>query len=94
MKEIKGSDFELKADVVLLSMGFLHPVHEGMIKDFGVALDQRGNVKTTDFQTSRKTIFAAGDMATGQSLVVRAIESGRNMAKAVDTAIKGYTHLS
>ncbi len=94
MKEVPGSEFELKADLVLLSMGFLHPVHEGMVNDFGVELDARGNVKTADYKTSKDNIFAAGDMATGQSLVVRAINSGREMAKAVDTAIKGYSHLS
>jgi glutamate synthase (NADPH/NADH) small chain len=94
MREIPGSDFTLNADLVLLSMGFLHPVHEGMLHDFGVKLNTRGNVATTNFRTSIDTIFAAGDMANGQSLVVRAISSGREMAKAVDKAIKGYTHLS
>jgi glutamate synthase (NADPH/NADH) small chain len=94
MREIPGSDFTLNADLVLLSMGFLHPVHEGMLHDFGVKLNARGNVATTNFRTSIDTIFAAGDMANGQSLVVRAISSGREMAKAVDKAIKGYTHLS
>ncbi len=94
MKEIPDSEFELKADLVLLSMGFLHPVHKGMVKDFGVKLDDRGNIATNNFQTSVKNIFAAGDMATGQSLVVRAINSGREMAKAIDTAIKGFTHLT
>ncbi len=94
MKEIEGSDFVLKADLVLLCMGFLHPVQEGMLKDFGVENDARGNVATNNYRTSVKNVFAAGDMATGQSLVVRAINSGREMAKAVDTAIKGYTHLS
>lgn len=93
MKEIEGSDFEIKADLVLLSMGFVHPVHEGLIKDLGVELDERGNVATTDFRTSITNVFAAGDMATGQSLVVRAISSGREMAKAVDTAIRGFTLL-
>ncbi|NQU63057.1 MAG: glutamate synthase subunit beta [SAR324 cluster bacterium] len=94
MTVIADSEFELKADLVLLAMGFLHPVHEGMLKDFGIDLDQRGNVATDNFRTSVKNIFAAGDMAHGQSLIVRAINSGREMAKAVDMAIKGYTHLS
>ncbi len=94
MKEVPGSEFEIDADLVLLCMGFLHPVQEGMLKDFEVKLDERGNVATTNYQTSVSNIFAAGDMATGQSLVVRAINSGREMAKAVDTAIKGYSHLS
>ncbi len=91
---LEGSEFVLKADLVLLSMGFLHPIQEGMLNDFGVEFDQRGNVATKNFQTSVANIYAAGDMATGQSLVVRAINSGREMAKAIDAAIKGYTHLS
>ena len=94
MREIPGSEFVLKADLVMLSMGFLHPQPEGMLKDFGVALDERGNVATQNYRTSVDKIFAAGDMATGQSLVVRAINSGREMAKALDTLIKGHTHLS
>jgi len=94
MSIVPDSEFELKADLVLLSMGFVHPVHEGMLVDFGVDLDERGNVTTDNYRTSVKNIFAAGDMATGQSLVVRAINSGREMAKALDEAIKGYTHLS
>lgn len=94
MNIVPGSEFELKADLVLLAMGFVHPVHEGMLAEFGVKLDPRGNVATDNFRTSVDNIFAAGDMATGQSLVVRAINSGREMAKAVDMAIKGYTHLS
>lgn len=94
MTEVPGSEFELKADLVLLSMGFLHPVQEGLLKDLGVELDGRGNVATTNYQTSIKNVYAAGDMATGQSLVVRAINSGREMATALDTAIKGYSHLS
>ena len=94
MKELPDTEFELKADLVLLSMGFLHPVNEGMLQDLGVELDARGNVATSNYKTSVDKIFAAGDMATGQSLVCRAINSGREMAKAVDTAIKGFSHLS
>jgi len=93
MKEIPDSDFTLKADLVLLAMGFVHPAHENMLTDFGVEFDERGNVATTNHQTSVENIYAAGDMATGQSLVVRAIYSGRSMARAVDTAIKGFTNL-
>jgi glutamate synthase (NADPH/NADH) small chain len=78
-KPIPGSEFELNADLVLLAMGFLHPVHEGMVRALGVGLDHRGNVKadTTDYRSSVSKIFAAGDMRRGQSLVVWAIREGR-----------------
>ncbi|MDT8445463.1 MAG: glutamate synthase subunit beta [bacterium] len=94
MAEKAGSEFELQADLVLLAMGFVHPEPEGMLKQLGVELDGRGNVKTKDFRTSIKNVYAAGDMATGQSLVVRAINSGRRMAQALDRDIKGFSHLS
>jgi glutamate synthase (NADPH/NADH) small chain len=63
MQEIPGSEFELKADLVLLAMGFLHPVQEGMLKELGLDLDQRSNVKadTNNYQTSIEKVFAAGD---------------------------------
>jgi glutamate synthase (NADPH) small chain len=93
MKEVPDSDFTIKADLVLLAMGFVHPVHENMLNDFGVEFDDRGNVATNNHQTSIENIYAAGDMATGQSLVVRAISSGRSMARAIDTVVKGYTNL-
>lgn len=93
-KEKPGSDFELPADLVLLAMGFLHPVKEGLLAQLGVELDDRGNVKTKNHRTSLKKVYAAGDMATGQSLVVRAIDSGRSMAHELDRDIKGYSHLS
>jgi len=71
---------------VLLAMGFVHPVHEGMIKNLGLALDQRGNVSanTRDYRTSIDKVFTAGDMRRGQSLVVWAIREGRQAAHAVD----------
>jgi glutamate synthase (NADPH/NADH) small chain len=86
MHEIPGSDFELKAELVLLAMGFVHPVHEGMLKELGVKLDARGNVQadTNKYQTSIPKVFAAGDMRRGQSLVVWAIREGRQCARAVD----------
>lgn len=93
MKIVEGSEREIDADLVLLAMGFVHPVREGMLEQLGVELDQRGNVKTNDYQTSVANVFAAGDMATGQSLIVRAIDSGRKMAMAVDIHLKGYTDL-
>ncbi len=94
MQEIPGSDFVIKADLVLLAMGFVHPEHDGLITDLGVKLDERGNVATSNFKTSVDKVFAAGDMATGQSLVVKAIKSGRDMAKVIDEEIKGFSHLS
>ncbi len=81
--------------LVLLAMGFVHPVHEGMLKTLGVDLDQRGNVRaaTTDFATSLPKVFSAGDMRRGQSLVVWAIREGRLCARAIDQALMGTTTL-
>ncbi len=74
----------IEADLVLLSMGFVHPVHEGLIKELGLELDQRGNVKVDDaFSTSKKGVFAAGDAANGATLVVTAIAKGRDAAENV-----------
>jgi glutamate synthase (NADPH/NADH) small chain len=82
---VKGSEFVIEADLVLLAMGFLGPVKTGMLEQFGVALDARGNVATDgEYQTSIPHIFAAGDMRRGQSLVVWAISEGRKAAAAVD----------
>lgn len=94
-KPIPGTEFELKADLVLLAMGFLHPVHEGMLADLGVELDERGNVKADDleYRTSRAKIFAAGDMRRGQSLVVWAIREGRQAAHAIDHFLMGRSDL-
>jgi glutamate synthase (NADPH/NADH) small chain len=93
MSEIPGSEFELKADLVLLAMGFVHPVHEGMLEELGVALDGRGNVQTENYQTSMSKVFAAGDMRRGQSLVVWAIREGRQAARAVDEYLMGFSQL-
>ena len=92
---IPGSEFELKADLVLLAMGFVHPVHEGMLAAFGLELDPRGNVKadTIGYKTSVPKVFAAGDMRRGQSLVVWAIREGRQAARAVDEFLMGSTVL-
>ncbi|MEA2870786.1 MAG: glutamate synthase small chain [Hyphomicrobiales bacterium] len=94
-KPIPGTEFVLKADLVLLAMGFVHPVHDGMIKTLGLDLDPRGNVKadTETYQTSNPKIFAAGDMRRGQSLVVWAIREGRQVAHAVDKFLMGTTNL-
>ncbi|HTX77086.1 MAG TPA: glutamate synthase subunit beta [Terracidiphilus sp.] len=81
---VEGSEFTLDVDLVLLAMGFLGPVKNGMIDQLGLALDPRGNVATTDFRTSVESIFAAGDMRRGQSLVVWAIAEGRKAAAAVN----------
>jgi glutamate synthase (NADPH/NADH) small chain len=95
MKPVPGSEFELNADLVLLAMGFVHPVHEGMLKSLGVVLDKRGNVEanTLKYQTSIPKVFAAGDMRRGQSLVVWAIREGRQTARAVDEYLMGSTTL-
>jgi glutamate synthase (NADPH/NADH) small chain len=94
-KPIAGTEFDIKADLVLLAMGFVHPVHEGMIKTLGLDLDPRGNVKadTNAYQTSNPKVFAAGDMRRGQSLVVWAIREGRQAAHAVDKSLMGTTNL-
>jgi glutamate synthase (NADPH/NADH) small chain len=94
-KPIPGTEFEVKADLVLLAMGFVHPVHEGLVKSLGLELDQRGNVKadTTKYETSKAKIFTAGDMRRGQSLVVWAIREGRQAAHAVDKFLMGSTNL-
>jgi glutamate synthase (NADPH/NADH) small chain len=95
MQAVPGSEFELKADLVLLAMGFVGPVHEGMIQGLGVDLDGRGNVKADvrEYRTSREKIFAAGDMRRGQSLVVWAIREGRQAAHAIDKFLMGSTDL-
>ncbi len=95
MHEVAGSNFTLKADLVLLAMGFLGPRRPGMVEQSGVALDPRGNVRadTNQYQTSVEKIFAAGDMRRGQSLVVWAIREGRQCARAVDQFLMGSTTL-
>jgi glutamate synthase (NADPH/NADH) small chain len=94
-KPVPGSEFELDADLVLLAMGFVHPLHEGMIKQLGLDLDPRGNVRanTDDYRSSLDKVFAAGDMRRGQSLVVWAIREGRQCAHAIDTFLMGATTL-
>ncbi len=97
MVEVAGSEFELKADLVLLAMGFVSPVNS-VLEAFGVDKDARGNAKaTTDgdgcYQTSVPKVFAAGDMRRGQSLVVWAIREGRQCARAVDEFLMGSSVL-
>jgi glutamate synthase (NADPH/NADH) small chain len=95
LQEIEGSEFQLKADLVLLAMGFLGPRKAGMIDQSGVELDGRGNVlaNTDDYRTSVDKVFSAGDMRRGQSLVVWAIREGRQCARAVDEFLMGDTTL-
>ncbi|MEX0752908.1 MAG: glutamate synthase subunit beta [Xanthobacteraceae bacterium] len=94
-KPVPGSEFEVNADLVLLAMGFVHPVHEGLIKSLGLELDPRGNVRanTEDYRTSLDKVFTAGDMRRGQSLVVWAIREGRQTAHAIDKFLMGSTTL-
>jgi glutamate synthase (NADPH/NADH) small chain len=95
MREVAGSEFQMKADLVLLAMGFLGPRKAGLLETSGVALDARGNVRadTEAYQTSVPKVFAAGDMRRGQSLVVWAIREGRQCARAVDEFLMGSSTL-
>jgi glutamate synthase (NADPH/NADH) small chain len=95
MKEIEGSQFDLKADLVLLAMGFVGPRKRGLLEQAGVELDPRGNVKANvlDYRTSVDKIFSCGDMRRGQSLVVWAIREGRQAARAVDEFLMGVSDL-
>ena len=95
MRDIPGSGFHIKADLVLLAMGFVHPTHEGALGTLGVALDGRGNVKATDrdYTASVPKVFVAGDARRGQSLVVWAIREGRQCARAVDEFLMGSSDL-
>ncbi len=98
MKEVPGTEFTIPAQLVLLAMGYVHPVHEGLVDDLGVAKDARGNVRAaTDgpgcYATSVPRVFAAGDMRRGQSLVVWAIREGRQCAREVDAFLMGASDL-
>ncbi|HEX8662959.1 MAG TPA: glutamate synthase subunit beta [Beijerinckiaceae bacterium] len=94
-KPIPGTEFALKADLVLLAMGFVSPIHEGLLTELGVALDKRGNVEADvrSYRTSNPKVFSAGDMRRGQSLVVWAIREGRQAARAIDIALMGASVL-
>src|SRR3954463_878729 len=95
MREVAGSELTLKADLVLLAMGFLGPQRAGLLESAAVALDGRGNVRadTEGYATSVPRVFAAGDMRRGQSLVVWAIREGRQCARAVDEFLMGTSNL-
>jgi glutamate synthase (NADPH/NADH) small chain len=92
---IPGTEFVIKADLVLIAIGFAHPVHEGMLAQLDARLDKRGNLfaDTFSYQTSVKGVYAAGDMRRGQSLVVWAIREGRQAARAIDLDLMGKTDL-
>ncbi len=92
--EIPGSEFELDVDLVFLAMGFVHPVHEGLVEQLNVKLDGRNNVACDkNKMTNVDGVFVAGDMTRGQSLVVWAIAEGREAARAIDEYLMGYTFL-
>jgi len=93
--ELPGTEFELKADLVLLAMGYLHPVHAGMLAELAVKFDARGNIAadTDSYRTSMPKVFAAGDARRGQSLVVWAIREGRQCARAIDEFLTGASDL-
>ena len=91
MEEVSGPDTVFKTDLVLLAMGFVHPIHEGLLDELGVKYDERGNIaaKEDDFKTSIDSIFAAGDARRGQSLVVWAIREGRGCAASIHKFLSG-----
>jgi glutamate synthase (NADPH/NADH) small chain len=95
MKPVPGTDFAIKADLVLLAMGFLGPVQDGLVKDLAVGLDKRGNVAadTNRYAASVPKVFACGDARRGQSLVVWAIREGRQCARSVDEFLMGSSAL-
>jgi len=84
LKELPGTEFTLDADIVLLAMGFLHVTHSGLVEELGLKLDQTGNLAVENCQTSEPWVFAAGDSVSGASWVVRAIDSGRQAADAIE----------
>jgi glutamate synthase (NADPH) small chain len=91
---VEGSEFTMETELVLLAMGFVHPLHRGLVEEVGVELDARGNVATDDdYQTSVPGVFAAGDARRGQSLIVWAIAEGRKAARGCDRVLMGSTRL-
>ena len=93
MVEVEGSERVLPCELVLLAMGFVHPQHEGLLKELNVELDERGNVKANNYKTNVDKVFTAGDIRRGQSLVVWAISEGRECAREVDTFLMGESQL-
>jgi glutamate synthase (NADPH/NADH) small chain len=93
MEEIPGTEFSMRVDLVLLAMGFVHVVHTGLVDHLGLSLDELGNVVVDDYMTSEEGVFAAGDTTLGASLVVRAIDAGREAAHRIDTYLMGHSLL-
>ena len=94
MEKVDNSHFEIKSELVLLAMGFVHPLQEGLLSNLDVEFDERGNVKTdNNMMTNVSKVFSCGDMERGQSLVVHAIASGRSCAKNIDTFLQGSSNL-
>ena len=95
MHEIEGSDFKIEADLVLLAMGFIHPVHDGLVNNLKLETRPSGNIKANenDYKTSKDKIFVAGDSRRGQSLVVWAIREGRQCAYSIDKFLMGTSNL-
>ncbi|MEM7462178.1 MAG: FAD-dependent oxidoreductase, partial [Pseudomonadota bacterium] len=95
MQPMAGSEFALKADLVLLAMGFVNPVHAGMLETLETKIDGRGNVEANvmNYRTSVDKVYAAGDMRRGQSLVVWCIREGRQAARSIDLDLMGTTTL-
>lgn len=92
--KIEESEFTVEADLIILAMGFLHPEHKGIIENLGLNLDNRGNILTDEtYMTNIKGVFAAGDMRTGQSLIVKAINDGKAAAKNIGEYLMGETFL-
>ncbi|MEQ8237769.1 MAG: glutamate synthase subunit beta, partial [Cyclobacteriaceae bacterium] len=92
-EEVEGTEKILPCDMVLIAAGFLYPQKDGMIDQLNLELDNRGNVKTDNYKTSNPSVFAAGDMRRGQSLVVWAISEGREAARALDISLMGHSEL-
>lgn len=93
-EKVEGTDFEVKADLVLLAMGFLGPQRDGLLTDLGVEFTERGAVvRDRDYATDIPGVFVAGDMGRGQSLIVWAIAEGRAAAAGVDRYLAGETAL-
>jgi glutamate synthase (NADPH/NADH) small chain len=92
-EEVANSERVIPCDMAFLAMGFLHPEPTGVLAQLDIKLDERGNVASQGFQTNQQGVFAAGDMRTGQSLVVRCINEGRECARAIDEYLMGNTNL-
>jgi len=92
-KEIKDTERILPCDLVLLSIGFIHPEHDNVIEQLEIKVNDRGNIQDKDFQTNNKKVFTAGDMRRGQSLVVWAISEGREAARSADRFLMGEKSL-